>query len=274
MPISSLVAILAGVFGLLIGSFLNVVIWRVPRGESLNFPASHCPHCNHAIRPWDNIPVISWIVLRGKCRDCGARVTPRYLLVELGTGIFFAVVALWVFASPEAPASIGVVLVTLVAYLYLAAISIALAFIDLETHRLPNVLVLPGYIVGLVLLTVTCFLTGDFSPLIVAAIAGAALFALYFVMALVYPGGMGFGDVKLAGVIGIFLGWQGWGEVAVGAFAPFVLGGIFSLVLILSKRAGRKSGIPFGPWMLIGAWVGIFVGRELSGWYLGLFGLV
>jgi len=274
LPISSLVAILAGVFGLLIGSFLNVVIWRVPRGESLNFPASHCPHCNHAIRPWDNIPVISWIVLRGKCRDCGARVTPRYLLVELGTGIFFAVVALWVFASPEAPASIGVVLVTLVAYLYLAAISIALAFIDLETHRLPNVLVLPGYIVGLVLLTVTCFLTGDFSPLIVAAIAGAALFALYFVMALVYPGGMGFGDVKLAGVIGIFLGWQGWGEVAVGAFAPFVLGGIFSLVLILSKRAGRKSGIPFGPWMLIGAWVGIFVGRELSGWYLGLFGLV
>ena len=139
---------------------------------------------------------------------------------------------------------------------------------------MPNVLVLPGYIVGLVLLTVTCFLTGDFSPLIVAAIAGAALFALYFVMAIVYPGGMGFGDVKLAGVIGIFLGWQGWGEVAVGAFAPFVLGGIFSLVLILSKRAGRKSGIPFGPWMLIGAWVGIFVGRELSGWYLGLFGLV
>jgi len=274
LPISSLVAILAGVFGLLIGSFLNVVIWRVPRGESLNFPASHCPHCDHAIRPWDNIPVISWIVLRGKCRDCGAPVTPRYLLVELGTGLFFAAVAFWVFTAPQAPTSVVALILTLVAYLYLAAISVALAFIDLETHRLPNVLVLPGYIVGLALLTASCFFTGDFGPLVVAAIAGAVLFTVYFVMALVYPGGMGLGDVKLAGVLGLFLGWQGWGEVAVGAFAPFVLGGIFSLVLILTKRAGRKSGIPFGPWMLIGAWVGIFVGRELSGWYLGLFGLV
>jgi leader peptidase (prepilin peptidase)/N-methyltransferase len=106
-----------------------------------------------------------------------------------------------------------------------------------------------------------------------AAIAAAALFALYFIMAIAYPGGMGFGDVKLAGVLGLFLGFLGWGELAVGAFAAFVLGGVFGVVLLIARRAGRKSRIPFGPWMLLGAWVGVFFGGAIWTVYLGLYGL-
>lgn len=268
-----------GILGALIGSFLNVVVWRVPRGESLNHPASHCPKCDHPIRWFDNVPVLSWLVLRGRCRDCGAPIAVRYPLVELGTALFFAGVTWWALATGylgmpvDTRSTIGFVL-ALVAYLYLAAVSVALALIDLDTHRLPNVIVLPSYIVGAVLLTASSLVSGNYSVLIVAAIAGVGLFVVYYLMALLYPGGMGFGDVKLAGVLGLFLGWLGWGELAVGAFGAFVLGGVFGILLLLVRRAGRRSRIPFGPWMLGGAWIGIFAGRAIADWYLGLFGLV
>lgn len=269
----ALVSIVTAV-GLLVGSFLNVVIYRVPLGKSIVFPGSACPRCGAAIRWHDNIPVLSWVLLRGRCRSCAGRISARYPLVELATGLLFSAVALRFAPSFTAPpASIIANLLVLAAFLYLAAIAVALAAIDLETHKLPNVLVLPAYVVGLLLLGAASFLVGDFSFLLRAAIGAAALFVAYSGMALAYPGGMGFGDVKLAGALGLFLGFLGWGALLVGAFAAFLLGGVFSIGLIVARRASRKSGIPFGPWMLAGAFVGIFGGEQLWSGYLELVGL-
>ena len=262
----------AAFFGALIGSFLNVVVWRVPRGESLVAPSSHCPNCNHPIRWFDNIPVVSWLVLRGRCRDCGAPIAVRYPLVELGTAIAFGLVAAWWEATSGRTASVAGFLV-LAALLYLAAISIALTLIDLDVFRLPNAIVLPSYAVIVITLGAASLLSGDPWQLGRAAIGGAGLFIVYFLMAIAYPGGMGFGDVKLSGMLGFALAWLGWGTLAVGAFAPFLLGGAFGAVLLLRRKAGRKSRIPFGPWMLIGAWVGIVGGEQIASGYLTLFGL-
>jgi leader peptidase (prepilin peptidase) / N-methyltransferase len=222
--------------------------------------------------------VLSWLILRGRCRDCGERISIRYPLVEAATAVFFAGVVWWALSvgalgvASGALATVSLVL-AVVAYLYLAAISVALALIDIDTKRLPNVIVLPSYLVGAVLLAVSALLVGDVDALIGAAVGAAGLFLAYFLLALAYPRGMGFGDVKLAGVLGLYLGFLGWGELAVGAFGAFLLGGIFGIVLLIVQRAGRKTQIPFGPWMLAGAWVGIFVGRHLFSLYLGAFGL-
>ena len=269
-------ALFAGILGLAIGSFLNVVIYRVPAGRSIVAPASACPTCSSAIRAYDNVPVLSWLVLRGKCRDCAAPISARYPFVELGTGLFFAAVAVFfapaILAAPNIRGIVGGLLV-LVAFLYLAAVSVALALIDLDVHKLPNAIVLPAYAVGAVLLTSASVLSGEYSVLLRAGIAMAALFLAYFLMAFVYPAGMGLGDVKLAGVLGLYLGWVGWGAVIIGALGAFILGGVYAFVLILGRRANRKSGIPFGPWMLVGAWLGIGIGNEAFAGYLSIFGL-
>ena len=278
MLVSVVVGII-GVFGLLIGSFLNVVVYRVPAKRSIVSPPSACPHCGAPIRWADNIPVVSWIVLRGKCRDCGAPISVRYPLVELGTGVFFAGVALWFLLTQlprepwsSIPTTVAPVL-ALIAYLNLAADSIALALIDLDTRTLPNRIVLPSYLVGAALLGASGFLAGDLTALATAATGAAALFLFYFLLALVYPRGMGMGDVKLAGLLGLFLGFLGWQAIVVGAFAAFVLGGIFSIVLVAMRRASGKTAVPFGPWMLLGAWLGILFGSDIMGTYLGLFGI-
>lgn len=160
-----------------------------------------------------------------------------------------------------------------VAFLYFAAISIALALIDLDTHRLPNVIVLPSYIVGAVLLGTSALVSHEYGALFSSAVGALGLFLLYGLMAFLYPGGMGLGDVKLAGVIGLYLGWLGWAPLVVGFFAAFLLGGLYSIGLIVARKASRKTGIPFGPWMLAGAWVGILVGSPIAVFYLSLFGL-
>lgn len=270
------IAVVIGLFGLLIGSFLNVVVYRVPLGKSIVSPPSACPSCGASIRARDNIPALSWLMLRGRCRNCDERISVRYPLVELGTGVAFFVVALVflpaILSAADGASAVAAVLV-LVAYLYLAAISVALALIDIDVRKLPNVIVLPSYAVGIVLFTAAAFLSGDFGPLLRAGIAMAGLGILYFLMVLVYPGGMGMGDVKLAGVLGLYLGWAGWGALFVGALAAFVLGGIFGIVLMATGRATRKTGIPFGPWMLAGAAVGILFGSVALDGYLSMFGL-
>ncbi len=255
-PVVILVPFVALV-GLLVGSFLNVVIWRVPRGESIVAPGSHCPACENAVRPRDNIPVLSWLVLRGRCRDCGERISARYPLVEAGTAVVFVVLALRLGLDPALPA-----------YLYLGSIGVALALIDLDVKRLPNVIVLPSYVVGIVLLAVAAAVTGEWSDLLRAVLGMAALYGFYFGLALVYPAGMGFGDVKLAGVLGLYLGWLGWGEVVIGGFLGFLLGGVVGGVLMAVHRAGRKSQIPFGPFMLMGAFLAIICGGALADLYL------
>jgi leader peptidase (prepilin peptidase)/N-methyltransferase len=244
--------------GLLIGSFLNVVVWRVPRGESVAHPPSACPGCGHAIRARDNVPVLSWLLLRGRCRDCGTPISARYPAVELGTAVLFALVALHL--QPWA----------IPAFAYLAAVGVALALIDLDTQRLPNALVLPSYPVLAALLALASWGTGDWPALLRALIGGTALWVVYFALCLAHPRGMGFGDVKLAGLLGGALAWIGWGAFAVGAFGAFLLGGFYAIGLLLTRRAGRRSGIPFGPWMLLGAAVGVAVGEPLWAAYLGL----
>lgn len=272
--------VLSGILGAAIGSFLNVVVYRVPLGLSVVSPPSACPGCGHAIRAWDNVPVLSWLVLRGKCRDCRARISVRYPLVELGTALFFGLVGWWVLvgllsgqSGGGTRLSLSVLVPAGIAYLYLAAVSVALALIDLESHRLPDKIVLPAYVAGAVLLGSAALIGGDTARFLTAGVGLAVLWLLYFLMAVFYPGGMGFGDVKLAGVLGMFLGWLGWGSLLVGAFSAFLLGGVFALILLVTKRVTRKGGIPFGPWMLVGAWVGIFAGETIWSWYLALFGL-
>jgi len=273
-------ALVSAIFGALIGSFLNVVIYRVPQGASVVAPPSACPTCGHRIRGVDNIPMVSWLMLRGRCRDCRAPIAIRYPLVELGTALFFGLVAAWAtlghfddLTLSMSSAGLTNAALGFVAFLYLAAVSVALALIDLDTHRLPDKIVLPAYLVGVVLLGSASVVTADYGRLLSAGVGLAALWLLYFLMAVLYPGGMGFGDVKLAGVLGLFLGWLGWGPLVVGAFSAFLLGGLFAVVLLVSRLVSRKGGIPFGPWMLIGAWLGIFAGDTIWSSYLALFGL-
>ena len=251
------VVVLAGVFGLLIGSFLNVVVYRVPAGRSIVSPPSACPGCGDRIRPIDNVPVLSWVALRGRCHACSERISVRYPLVEGGTGVLFSLVASWSHDPWQ-----------LVAYCYFVAIAVSLALIDIDTHRLPNAIVLPSYVIGALLLAVASWSSGDWSALARAGIAAVVLFTIYFLMLVTYPAGMGFGDVKLAGVIGMYLGWLGWGAFIVGSFAAFLLGGAFAVVLVVTRRVARKSGIPFGPWMLLGAGLGFALGEGIWQGYL------
>ncbi len=259
---TALVVGLCALVGLAIGSFLNVVIWRVPRGESVVNPPSACPRCGNPIAPRDNVPVVSWLLLGGRCRHCHERISARYPLVEAGTAALFAVAG-WRFGlSWELPA-----------FLYLAAITVALTMIDIDVHRLPDAIVLPSYVVAGVLLLAAVVLQGDAAVAIRIALAGLALYAFYFALAFIYPAGMGFGDVKLAGVLGLYLGYLGWGEVVTGAFLGFLVGGLVGALLIVLRRAGRKSKIPFGPYMLVGAWLTVLAGEVLIDGYLRVAGV-
>ena len=273
MPFFTTFLISAGVLGLVTGSFLNVVAYRVPAKISL-LRQGQCPACDAPVRPRHNAPVLSGIVLRGKCASCGERISARYLAVEAFTALAFAFVTWWVLSQRP---GIGptdrdewAMAVVLVAFLYFASISIALTLIDLDTHRLPNVIVLPSYVVTGGLFTVAALLAGDWAPLLRAGIGMAALYVFYFLLRLVKPSGMGGGDVKLAGIIGICLGWIGFGGLVVGGLAAFLLGGIFGIALLLLRRAGRKTAIPFGPWMILGGWTGVFAGEAVAGWYVSM----
>jgi leader peptidase (prepilin peptidase) / N-methyltransferase len=257
MPV---VIAIVGLLGLAIGSFLNVVIWRVPRGESVATPPSHCPKCDAPIRPRDNVPVLSWLVLRGKCRHCGAPISARYPLVELATGVLFAAFAAHFGAHADLPA-----------YLYFAAVGIALAMIDIDLLRLPDVLTLPSYPIGLALLAIAAGVDHAWDSYARALIAMVALFLFYAIVWFIYPAGMGLGDVKLAGVVGLYLGWLSWGALVVGAFAAFAVGAVVSIGIVIFSGGGRKSKIPFGPFMLIGALIGIFAGHPLAHLYTDRF---
>jgi leader peptidase (prepilin peptidase)/N-methyltransferase len=267
------VIIATALLGSVIGSFLNVLIYRIPRKLSVVSPPSACPHCGAHIRAYDNIPVVSWLLLRAKCRSCGAPISARYPAVELGTALLFAAVA-WLFTTP--PADLGmpaVMVIEIIAFLYLAAVTITLALIDVDTHTLPNAIVYPSYLVAGVLIGAASLLHGDLPALLRALIGAAILGTVYFALAFAYPGGMGLGDVKLALLLGFFLAWLGWEVFIVGSIAAFVLGGLFGVALMIVRRAGRKTAIAFGPWMLIGAWIGILGGERLASSYLGLYGI-
>ncbi len=247
----AILIVLSALLGLAIGSFLNVVIYRVPRGESVATPPSHCPSCGRPIRARHNIPVVSWLVLRGRCADCKTKISIRYPLVELGTAVAFVAVTVRL-GQLDLRSAIP-------AYLYFAAIGIALALIDLDVHRLPNAIVLPSYPVLAVLLAGSAWWQHDWWSLARAGLGGAALFGLYALIAFVQPAGMGLGDVKLSGLIGAVLGYLSWSALIIGGFLGFLLGAVVGVALIASGRGGRKTAVPFGPFMVAGAFLALFV---------------
>jgi leader peptidase (prepilin peptidase)/N-methyltransferase len=234
----------SGIVGGLIGSFLNVVIWRLPRDESIVSPGSRCPSCERPIAPYDNLPVVSWLFLRGRCRHCGTSISPRYPLVELLTALAFAaVVAIRGFDS-------GLVL-----ELPFVACLIALAGIDYDHKLLPNRIVYPMAVWGVV-----ATLLVDRADLGENLIAGAAGFLFLFVVLLAYPSGMGMGDVKLAGAMGLYLGLA----IVPAMLVAFLTGSVVGLVIIAREGAqARKKAIPFGVFLALGGVAGLVAGPEL-----------
>jgi leader peptidase (prepilin peptidase) / N-methyltransferase len=246
-------ATLAGVIGAAFGSFLNVVAYRLPRHESVITPASHCPSCGTPVKPYDNIPILSYLLLRGHCRSCRAPISVRYPLVEALTG------ALCVGAVLAHRSAAGVAL-----SLALILLVVPAALIDLEHRIIPNKITAPGAVLALAL-GLALDPGGEPGRLIAGAAAGGFL----LVAALAYPGGMGMGDVKLAGMMGLFLG----AAVAPALLVALVSGVVLGALMIARKGAGpaRKTAIPFGPFLALGALVAIFAGQPLVDVYVNHF---
>jgi leader peptidase (prepilin peptidase) / N-methyltransferase len=240
------------ILGLVIGSFLNLVIHRVPRDLSIKSPSSACPACEHPLRWFDNVPVLSWLALRGACRDCRARISVRYPLVEAGTAALFGLLGVrfgWSWLLP--------VMTVLVAG------CVALAVIDLDVGRLPFAITVPGLPVVAALLAVAGCVDG-WQPAGVAVLSMLAWLGLFGFLHVGTGGrGMGLGDVVLAPSLGLALGWLGWGASLVGLFGGFATGAVIGLLLIAFGGATRKTAIPFGPFMVVGALLGLFFGNDL-----------
>jgi leader peptidase (prepilin peptidase)/N-methyltransferase len=241
--------VLALVLGLCIGSFLNVVIWRLPRGHSLLHPGSSCPHCQHPIPAYLNIPVVSYLLLRGRCRWCGNQISWRYPLVECLTGGAFALVAVR-FSGDPARAVSGALL---------AAMLIAVTFIDLDHGIVPDSISLPGLALGLVASLIRTDVSG-WDALTGAAVCGG----FFWLVVVVSRGGMGGGDVKLGGMIGAFCGWK---LALLAMFSALVSGGAIAAVLLLAGRKARRDTIPFGPFLAVGGMLAYVWGDAVIGWY-------
>lgn len=237
--------------GLVIGSFLNVVIYRLPRRESLARPGSHCPACGSAIRWYDNVPVVSWLVLRGRCRACRQSVSVRYPLVEAVTGIAFAA-AFWRF---------GLSWALPVSWAFIAAM-VAIAFIDHDHMIIPDKIVLPGALLGL---AICVAMEPSRWWQYLAASLGAAAFL--FALGLLWPGGMGAGDVKMALFMGAVLGTS----VVVALFAAFLFGAVVGVYLLLVQKRSRKSTLAFGPYLAAGAVLAVFLGEMALRSYMGVY---
>jgi leader peptidase (prepilin peptidase) / N-methyltransferase len=247
------VILFAAVLGLIVGSFLNVVAYRLPRGESLLHPRSRCPGCEAPIAPYDNVPVLSWLVLRGRCRRCGTRISARYPLVELATAALYAAVV--VAKDDPVEIALGLLLVTAL---------VPITLIDLDLRLIPNRITLPAAVAAVVAGVV---LDIGFVP--EQLIAGAAAGGFFLLAAMAYPRGMGMGDVKLAGVLGLCLGRA----VAPAIFAGLLAGVLVGAAIIARKgaREGRKTAVPFGPFLALGAILGLSAGDELVSAYLSSF---
>jgi len=241
--------VFAGFVGLLIGSFLNVVAYRLPRGESLLRPGSHCPSCGKPVKAYDNIPVASWLLLRGRCRHCGEPISARYPLVEAATGLLYAgVVAKYDDAFGIA---VGLILVTAL---------VPIVLIDLETFTIPNAITLPAAVAALV-----AGLALNIDDVDEQLIAGAAAGGFFMIAWLVKPKGMGLGDAKLAGVMGLCLGRAVAPAVLIGLISGVLVGGV--IMARVGVQAGRKTKVPFGPFLALGAVIALFVGDSVVDWY-------
>ena len=242
-------AAFAGVFGAIFGSFLNVVAYRLPRHESVVLPPSHCPACGARVRPYDNIPILSWLLLRGHCRSCAQPISPRYPVVEALTAVLCVGAVLVHHTAVGIALGVGLILIVIPA-----------ALIDFEHRIIPNRLTLLGAVVALVL-GIAFDPAGEPTRLIAGAAAGGFL----LLAALAYPGGMGMGDVKLAGVMGLFLGAAVAPAILIALLAG-VLYGVF-VAAHAGARAARKTAVPFGPFLALGAIVAVYAGTPLVNLY-------
>lgn len=246
-------AVFAFLGGLLAGSFTTVVAHRVPRDESIVGPRSLCPVCGVQIAAYDNVPVFSWLALRGRARCCGAKISPRYPLTELSLGLLYAATVLILWDEPGEVA-LGLVFVTVLA---------AVTLTDLERRIIPNKVLIVGAV-----LAVTIAAATDPSSLAERGIAALAAGGLLLAAALAYPRGMGLGDVKLAATMGLFLGRN----VAPALFVALLAGALVGAGMILVEGASaRKRAIPFAPFLALGGVVGLLAGDQLIDWYLGTF---
>ncbi len=248
-------AILA-VLGLAVGSFLNVCIHRIPRGQSLTHPGSRCPGCGYALRWFDNVPVVSYALLAGRCRKCRTRISIRYPLVELATMALFVVHG-FVFGWSA----------LLVPRLLFACAMVVLFAIDLEHHLLPNVITLPGVAIGLVSSTV---LPPGFAEALIGAVAGGGVLWLVGEAYYRYSGqeGMGGGDVKMLAMIGAFLGWK---LMLLTLVLSSLAGSVIGVLVMAMKRGGMKHALPYGTFLALGALAASLVGDRILGWYLNLY---
>lgn len=247
-----LLIVLCGAFGLAIGSFLNVVIYRVPRKESIVTPRSACPSCKTELAGRDNIPVLSWLLLRGKCRTCGAPISWQYPVVELLTAGLFAGVAGRFGYNWEVPA-----------YLALFAGLVALSWIDVERMLLPKAIVYPVSVLVAGLLLIPAGVYGAWHSYWVAWAFAGGWFLLFYLMWFASPRLLGFGDVRLAPVLGLSLGWLGWRYVVLGFFAANLIGAVIGVGLIVTRKAERQSRVPYGVFLALGTVVAVYAGPEL-----------
>jgi leader peptidase (prepilin peptidase)/N-methyltransferase len=253
------IPLLAALLGLAVGSFLNVVVYRVPRGESLLHPGSHCPNCETALKPWHNVPIASWVVLRGRCAYCRAPISVRYPLVEAATALLFAAITLRFGLAPQVPA-----------YLYLAAIAIIVVLIDFDVRMLPESVVIPSYVVSALLLAPAAAADSGWWTAERAILGMLALLAAFFCLALAYPAFIKFGDVKLAGLLGLYLGWLSWPALLTGTLATLVLAAFCTKTVALAthrRDAGSTAiAVPFGVCLVVTALLMLFVAAPAVGW--------
>ncbi|HEX2240446.1 MAG TPA: prepilin peptidase [Actinomycetota bacterium] len=249
---------LASGLGLIFGSFASVVAHRVPRHQPIVKGRSQCPHCDHTISAVENIPVISYLALRGRCRHCREPISPKYPLIELASGILFG-------ASAH-KFGLSISAVVFAAFFWTLVV---LTVIDLEHKLLPNRIVYPAFVLGFIGLAVSGLVDSDWSRLTDAVIGSLIFGGFLFTVAFIYPAGMGAGDFKLAFVLGLFLGYAGGvGVVLAGMFLSFLAGGIVGLIVLAVRRGGRKTEVPFGPYLALGTTIAIFAGRRVVDWYL------
>lgn len=248
-----LVSTIFGLLGLLIGSFLNVVIYRVPRGESIVWPGSHCPACGHDLRAWELIPILSFLIQRGQCRNCRATISWRYPFVELLTGILFFLSVFFGLSNAVYPARILLDLV-------FVATLIALSFIDFDTFRLPDVLTLPLLVLGVLAAFLIPGSPSGWESVLSALGAGG----LFLAIALLYPQGMGLGDVKLVAALGAFLGFP---SIFLSVFGGSFIGALSGVFLLFLGRKPFRQQIPFGPFLALGAILTLLWGPQIFNWY-------
>ena len=247
--------VLIFILGLIVGSFSNVCIYRIPRNESIIYPASHCPKCRSKIKPVDNIPLLSYLLLKGRCRNCKSKISIQYPVVELLTGLIYLIIYL----------IYGLSIQSLI-YIILSSALIIIAFIDLNEQIVPDVISLPGIVVGFILSFFVPYISFINSALGVAAGGGIILIIGLGGSVIFKKEAMGGGDVKLAAMVGAFLGWR---YIIISLFLGFFLGALAGIFLILSKIKSREDAMPFGPFIVLGSMITLLWGEKIISWYLG-----